>query len=103
MARFNQQAMYTLTPAGAKYSPKPGGKHDHTANWQAIVTACKAAGDAGASGAALYALAATMPNPVQQANHGPYLGYAVRSGWLAVVQPAQPAQPAKPAQPAQRK
>ncbi len=70
-----------LTPKGKKYTPKASNVHQHQVNWQALN---KALANGPKTYSALCGLQASLP-AFNQANHAPYIRYAVKSGWLAIV------------------
>ncbi len=70
-----------LTAKGKTYTPKASNVHQHQLNWQALT---KALGKGPRTYGQLCALQSKLPALVQT-NHAPYIRYAVKSGWLAIV------------------
>lgn len=66
-----------VTPAGKKYNPSAASAQNNAQSWGTVQAAIKA-GKGTATMGALQLLCAT------QHNHSPFVGYAIRRGWLAV-------------------
>ena len=79
-----QAPAYVLTKAGQRYTPRQSTQYGHHTNWEAI-KGYLAKHKGAATLEQLKGLKEQLPEPVQ-ANHVPYVNYAVRSGWLAPKQ-----------------
>lgn len=68
-------ALQVVYKAGKPYNVRPGTAQDNARSWQAV-QACLTANGGQATRAQLHAC-------VAQYNHVPFVGYAIRRGWLA--------------------
>ena len=63
-----------VTAKGSKYNPSANSMQNNAASWQLVTAAC------GTKGATFSSLQGQLQTAV---NHGNFVGYAVRRGWLA--------------------
>lgn len=75
-------ALQVVYKAGKPYNVRNGTAQDNSRSWQAIQAVLQAQGG--------QASRAEIQQAVAPYNHVPFVGYAIRRGWLAPVGAAQP-------------
>mgnify|MGYP001567603719 CR=1 FL=1 len=68
-------ALAVVYKAGKPYNVRPGTAQDNSRSWAAVQAVLQANGGQATRGQIVAA--------VQQFNHAPFVGYAIRRGWLA--------------------
>jgi hypothetical protein len=73
-------AMQVIYKAGKPYNVRPGTAQDNARSWDALQKVLTEKGG--------QATRADLVAAVTPFNHAPFVGYAIRRGWLTVVAPA---------------
>lgn len=72
-------ALQVVYKAGKPYNVRPGTAQDNSRSWAAVQAVLQANGG--------QATRAEIQAAVAQFNHAPFVGYAIRRGWLAPAAP----------------